>query len=61
MLISTDPGSVSDSPTASRPSESVHITAGKKVLKRAIKTKTSKRVLRATKIKTGPKDGMCLN
>ena len=41
--ISTDPGSIHDSPTVSGPSESVHITAGK-------------RVLRATKTRTGPKD-----
>ena len=47
--LSTDPGSVCDSPIASGPSESVHTTAGKRVLKRATKTRT------------GPKDGMCLN
>ena len=44
---STDPGSVCDSPIASGPSESVHTTAGKRVLKTS------------TKIGTGPTDGMC--
>ena len=47
--LSTDPGSVCDSPIASGPSESVHTTAGKRGLKRATKTRT------------GPKNGMCLN
>ena len=47
--ISTDPGSVCDSPIASVPSESVHTTAGKRGLKTSTKTRT------------GPKDGMCLN
>ena len=46
MHLSTDPGSVCDSPIASGPSESVHTTAGKRGLKRATKTRT------------GPKDGM---
>ena len=48
MHLSTDPGPVCDSPIASGPSESVHTSAGKRVLKRATKTRT------------GPKDGMCL-
>ena len=47
--ISTDPGSVCDSPIASGPSESVHTTAGKRGLKRATKTRT------------GPKDSMYCN
>ena len=105
--ISTDPGSVCDSPIASVPSESVHTTAGKRGLKTSTKTRTGpkdlnsilctvlthrvkvlfiivslstdlgsvcdspiasgpsesaagKRVLRATKTRTGHKDGMCL-
>ena len=43
VSLSTGPGSVCDSPITSGPSESA----------------AGKRVLRATKTRTGPKDGMC--
>ena len=44
VSLSTEPGSVCDSPITSGPSESA----------------AGKRLLRVTKTRTGPKDGMCL-